>query len=241
MYWIYLALFVLAVLTPKAIVGTVFSVPEEEAEALFVFLFGLTGFLIYFAKEKALIRHIREKLRLQQEKHDITRDLSDSYSYIGEANRKMDVLKGLVISLPATLDRLRKGEKKSVYDGLSKAIMLFSKTDSFSLRIVDRECGRVEKEIRKGKGDPCFSLDTEALLGSDRSFWEVGGCIVARSPSSIGRHVAYLTFGKSANRIDDGEIFQAFAAEGLALFFLEKNRRKCASGNAEEKQKAIGS
>ncbi len=223
MYWIYLALFVLAVLTPEVVTREVFTVPEEEAEALLVLLFGSTGFFIYFAKEKALIRHIREKLRLQQEKHDITRDLSDSYSYIGEANRKMDFLKGLVTSLPTTLDRLRNGEKKNAYEGLSKAILLFAKTEAFSLRIVDRERKRVEKEIREGKGDPCFSIDVSVLLGSDRVFREEDGCVIVRSPSSVGPYVAYLSFGKSANHIEDSGIFEAFAAEGLAIFFLEKS------------------
>ena len=238
MYWIYLALFVLAVLTPEVVTDEVLTIPEEEAEALLVLLFGSTGFFIYFAKEKALIRHIREKLRLQQEKHDITRDLSDSYSYIGEANRKMDLLKGLVASLPATLDRFRSGEKKDAYEGLSKAILLFSKTEAFSLRIVDRERGRVEKEIREGKGDPCFSLDVSVLLGSDRVFREEGGCIIVRSPSSVGTYVAYLSFGKSANHIEDSGMFEALASEGLALFFLEKSCDGLRTVKSEENETA---
>jgi hypothetical protein len=224
MYWIYLALFILAVLTPEVVTNEVFTIPEEEAEALLVLLFGSTGFFIYFAKEKALIRHIREKLRLQQEKHDITRDLSDSYSYIGEANRKMDLLKGLVVSLPGALDRFRKGEKKNAYDGLSKAILLFSKSESFSLRIIDQERKKVEKDIREGdESDACFSFDTGFLLDSDRLFREENGCVIIRSSSSIGPYVAFLIFGKSTNHIEDNGMFEAFAAEGLALFFLEKS------------------
>lgn len=238
MYWIYLALFVCAVLTPEVITGRFYAVPEEEMEALLVLLFGSTGFFIYFAKEKALIRHIREKLRLQQEKHDITRDLSDSYSYIGEANRKMDFLKGLIVSLPATLDQFRSGGKKNAYEGLSKAIMLFAKTESFSLRIVDRDRKRVEKEIRKGKSDPCFTLDLSVLLGSDRLFREEDGCVIVRSPSSIGPYVSYLVFGKSANHIEDGGIFEAFAAEGLALFFLEKSCDRLRAAKPEKNETA---
>jgi len=240
MYWIYLALFILAVLTPEVINGEILAVPEEDAEALLVLLFGSTGFFIYFAKEKALIRHIREKLRLQQEKHDITRDLSDSYSYIGEANRKMDLLKGLVVSLPASLDRFRKGEKKGAYEGLSKAILLFAKTDSFLLRIVDRERKIMEKEIRKGKSVACFSFDMETLLRSDRLFWEEDGCIIVRSPSSVGSYTAYLIFEKSTNHIEDSGVFEAFAAEGLALFFLEKSCEELRSLKSGE-NKIIGS
>lgn len=224
MYWIYLTLFILAVLTPEVVTGELLTIPEEDAEALLVLLFGSTGFFLYFAKEKALIRHIREKLRLQQEKHDITRDLSDSYSYIGEANRKMDLLKGLVVSLPGALDRFRKGEKKNAYDGLSKAILLFSKSESFSLRIVDQERKKVEKDIREGnESDTCFSFNAEFLLDSDRLFREENGCVITRSSSSIGPYVAFLIFGKSTNHIEDSGMFEAFAAEGLALFFLEKS------------------
>lgn len=222
MHWIYLILFGLAVLTPPLVRREVSGIPEDSAEAITIFLFGAIGYLIYFAKERAIVRHIAEKLRLQRERHDMTRDLSDSYSYIGEVNRKMELMTSLVLDLPEAAALFRKGEKKSVYRSLAKAIVLFSKADSFLLRVIDHHQGTVEKEIREGKDEGCFSIPVEVLVGEDQVFREKDGYIIARSPKSIGPYTAYLIFPKTVNRHEDREMFEALATEGLLLYFLEK-------------------
>ncbi len=224
MYWIYLSLFALAVLTPELVQGSYRSFPEDTVEAGVVFFFGATGFLIYFAKEKALIRHIAEKLRLQKEKQDMTKDLSDSYSYIGEVNRKMDLMMSLVLDLPEAAMLFQNGEKKNVYESLGKAILLFSKGDAFVLRIIDTVQKKVEKEIGEGPCTGCSALDIDTLLATEQIFREEGDCVVAASPKSIGPYRSYLLFPKSVNRHEDRDMFAAFATEGLLLFFLEKER-----------------
>lgn len=222
MQWIYLILFACAVLVPELIRRDFSRIQEERIETVLIFFFGVIGFLIYFAKEKSLIRHLSDKLRLQQERQDMTRDLSDSYSYIGEVNRKMDLMMSLVLDLPEAAMLFRKGEKKNVYRSLASAILLFSKSDTFSLRIVDREERRMEKEIREGGNEECFAVPMDTLLASDQVFREEGGCVIARSPKSIGPYSAYLIFPKTVNRHEDREMFEAFATEGLLLYFLEK-------------------
>lgn len=222
MHWIYLILFGFAVVTPALVRREASGIPEESVEAITIFLFGAIGYFIYFAKERAILRHISEKLRLQRERHDMTRDLSDSYSYIGEVNRKMDLMMSLVLDLPDAAVLFRNGEKKNVYRSLTKAIMLFSKAESFSLRIIDGGRKTVEKEIREGKDEGCFSMPVETLLGSDQIFREEDGYVIVRSPKSIGPYSAYLVFPKTINRHEDREMFQAFATEGLLLYFLEK-------------------
>ncbi len=222
MHWIYLILFGFAVITPELVRGKFSDIPEESVEAIVIFLFGAIGYFIYFAKDRAVVRHLSEKLQLQRERHDITRDLSDSYSYIGEVNRKMDLMMSLVLDLPDAAVLFRKGEKKNVYQSLAKAILLFSKSDSFSLRIIDRGRKKLEKEIREGKDEGCFSMPIETLLASEQVFREEGGYVIARSPKSIGPYSSYLVFPKAVNRHEDREMFEAFATEGLLLFFLEK-------------------
>ncbi len=222
MHWIYLILFGFAVVTPELVRREFSGIPEESVEAIAIFLFGAIGYFIYFAKERAIVRHVSDKLRLQRERHDMTRDLSDSYSYIGEVNRKMDLMMSLVLDLPEAAVLFRKGEKKNVYRSLAKAIMLFSKSDSFSLRIIDGGRKKMEKEIREGKDEGCFSMPIGTLLDSDQVFREEGGYVIARSPKSIGPYSAYLIFPKTINRHEDREMFEAFATEGLLLYFLEK-------------------
>lgn len=239
MHWIYLILFGFAVITPSLIHREFSGIPEESVEAIVIFLFGATGYFIYFAKERAVVRHISEKLRLQRERHDMTRDLSDSYSYIGEVNRKMELMMSLVLDLPEAAVLFRKGEKKNVYQSLAKAILLFSKSDSFSLRIIDRGRKKTEKEIREGNDEGCFSMPIETLLASDQIFREEGGYVIARSPKSIGPYSAYLVFPKTINRHEDREMFEAFATEGLLLYFLEKEHFSPAAPRKNHREKKV--
>ena len=96
MYWIYLAIFILIILTPKIIQDGIFFLHEEDIESLIIFFFGLFAFTLYLAKEKALLKVFQEKLHLQKKANTITKDLSDSYSYIGGMNRKFDIVKDLI-------------------------------------------------------------------------------------------------------------------------------------------------
>lgn len=66
MYWIYLAIFILVIFTPKVVRDGFFFLREEDVEALVIFGFGIFGFMLYLVKEKALLRVFQEKLRLQK-------------------------------------------------------------------------------------------------------------------------------------------------------------------------------
>lgn len=235
MYWIYFTLFILAVITPEVIRGQLGVLPEEEAEAAMVFLFGAAGFIIYFVKDRALLRHVRDKLLLQREKQDMTRDLSDSYSYIGEVNRKMDLMKDLVLALPEAANLFQEGKKKSPYDDLSRSVLLSSKAETFSLRIVHVPERRLVKEIHQAKNGKCVLVPVGKLVDSDRLFWEGDGCVFARSPRMIGPYAAYLIFPKTVNRHEDEEIFQTLATEALLLFFFERAVRQEDSPKSETK------
>ncbi|NTW30151.1 MAG: hypothetical protein HGB34_03690 [Candidatus Moranbacteria bacterium] len=223
MYWIFFVLFILAALVPEVVRVGLFGLDEEGAETLLVFLLGAVGFSLFFVKEKALVRQVRERLRLQREKSDITKDLSESYSYIGETNRKIDLLRGLVLSLPESIGHFRLKETRKAYRSFERSVLMSCKTDAFLVRIVDTERGVVEKEIRNGRVSSCASVLLEKLVSSGKKVFEEGGCIIVRSPRSIGSHVSFLIYPKPMNRIEDHGILEALATQGLVLYFLERS------------------
>jgi hypothetical protein len=222
MYWVFFILFVLAALTPEVIRSGFFGLSEEGTETLLVFALGMTGFLLFFGKEKSLLRQVRDRLRLQREKSDITKDLSESYSYIGEANRKLDLIKGLILSLPDTVEGFRKGEVRKSYRAFERSVLLSCKSASFLIRIVDIGSGTVEKEIRNGKVAQCVAIPLATLISSGKKMFEENGCVIVRSPGMIGKKVAFLMFPKSTNRDEDPGILEALATQGLVLHFLER-------------------
>lgn len=222
MYWIYVALFLMAVAAPEAIRDGFAGIPEEEAETVFIFVFGAAGFFLTFAKEKSLLRHIREKISLQREKSDITRDLSESYSYIGAANRKLDVVSDFIFSLPKVMDAFRQGKSDRAYRAFSKTVLLFCRTDSFLLRVVDTEKREIVKEARSGKHPSYQLFDAERLLASDQAMCEDEGCLIVRSPGSVGKAVAFLAFPKVVNDVEDRRMFEVLVTEGLLLSAFER-------------------
>ncbi|NTW13920.1 MAG: hypothetical protein HGA31_02720 [Candidatus Moranbacteria bacterium] len=223
MYWIFFALFVVAAMIPEIIRGSIFSLHEEVAETIIVFLLGVTGFLMFFLKEKSMLRHVREKILLQREKSDITKDLSESYSYIGETNRKLDLMRNFISSIPDADVSFRKGKPDPVYRSFSKMVHPFCRTDSFVLRIIDTERKNVEKEIRVGKCRPCVLFDADRLLSLEKSLNEEDGCVIVRSPKRFGPYVSFLMFPKAVNGIEDEPMLETIATEGLVLFSLERH------------------
>lgn len=112
MYWFYFSLLIVAIGTPIFIERESAFLSEDMSEALLIFIVGTIGFTLYILKEYSLLQIMREKLSFQQKNTSITKDLSKSYSYIGEVNRKVDILKGMMERLVQITDT--KTEKKEV-------------------------------------------------------------------------------------------------------------------------------
>jgi hypothetical protein len=134
MYWIYLIIFVLVVFAPEYVRHGYFFLGEEDAESVLIFCLNILAFLLYLAKERALGRIRGEQKQTQQEKKFISRDLEDSYSYIGELNRKFEILKRSVGALPGTLATFgRSARDDDLYHPILDAVKILSKTDSVAL------------------------------------------------------------------------------------------------------------
>src|SRR3989338_8168885 len=220
MYWIYLTLFILVVLTPKVIAEGVLFLREEDVESLIIFCFGLFAFVLYLAKEKALRRVFQEKLRLQKRTHLITRDLSDSYSYIGGMNRKFDIVKELIFHLPQSMAEMLVKREPETYQPIIQTVKLLAKAAIVSLRFVNMRTKDIEKAVENDPEGIFSAFDAKTLLASKKTFWEEEGCVVIRSPRQAKNMTAYIIFPKATNRIDDIEVFKILASQALLLPFV---------------------
>ncbi|MFZ2299755.1 MAG: hypothetical protein WAW00_01300 [Candidatus Moraniibacteriota bacterium] len=236
MYWIYLAIFVLIILTPQVIRDGFFLLREEDVEALIIFCFGLLGFLLYLAKEKALLRVFKEKLHLQKKTNIITKDLSDSYSYIGEMNRKFDIVKELIFHLPQnTADTVAK-KQGDVYKSIIQAVRLLSKTESVSLCFVNTATKEIVNMAGVGSRETFAVFDGEMLLASQKTFWEEHGCVVARSPYQAEHMVAFIIFPKATNHVEDRDMFMILASQALLLYCADLHAGREQRSSVSEKK-----
>lgn len=225
MYWIYLVIFVLAILTPKFIQGESGLFREEDIEALLILCFGTFGFVIYLAKEKTLLRVFREKLHLQKQTNMITRDLSDSYSYIGEMNRKLDIVKELIFDLPKIVASALGKKEEDLYVSLLETVSLLGKTDQVVLCFVHTRKKVLEKVFEKN-AQQSFAphLDPVLLLAEGKFFWQEQDFAVVRSPRQMKGISAFLIFAKSTNHIEDIDVFKILVSQALLLYGLEHKR-----------------
>ena len=231
MYWIYLALFVLAILTPGFVQVDFSLLGEEEIESLLIFFFGTFGFMLYLAKEKTLLRVFREKLHLQKQTNMITRDLSESYSYIGEMNRKLDIVKDLIFNLPKTTAAALERDDESVYASILETVSLLGKTDKVALCFINTRKKTME-QVQMKQPSVSFGrhLDATKLLEGGKFFWEEEDYAVVRSPRQAKNVAAFLVFAKVANRVEDREVFKILASEALLLHCLKRETARKTAG-----------
>ena len=221
MYWIYLVLFLCMIVTPEFIREGVLFFNEDDFESLLIFCFGMLGLLLYLGKESAFLRAVREKLSLQQETNQIRKDLSQSYSYIGEMNRRIDIVKNMVVSLPQSKETIFEKKGRELYDPIIDATALLAQSDCLALYFVSAEEGNVIEEYIVGDGEHMAALQSlsgQQLLETKKYLWEEGKLSFVRSPEAAGGVVAFIVFHKMKNRLEETGIFQILAAQALFVF-----------------------
>lgn len=90
---VYLALFVLAVLSPSIHTKGYFGLTETRLEELSIFLFGLAGLATFSVYERIVERRVKEKEEVEMDYNRAKKELIESYTYIGSVNRKIELLK----------------------------------------------------------------------------------------------------------------------------------------------------
>jgi hypothetical protein len=223
MYWAYLLLFIGMIVTPELTRDGFLFFSEDDFESLLIFCFGMLGLLLYLSKESAFLRTVREKLSLQQETNQIRKDLSQSYSYIGEMNRRIDIMKQMVVSLPQDGVPLSERKGRERYDPIIEATRLLTQSECVALYFVAVREGTILERYEVGDSEHreiVQSIDGKHLLGTKKYLWEEGRLSFVRSPEEAGGVAAFLVFHKVKNRLEETGIFQILAAQAVFIYSL---------------------
>ncbi len=143
MFFLYLIIFILIVSTPFLVVRGVWIFSEDELEAIVLLCAGVISFIIYRVKDYQVFETIRDRMRLQRLFARAQKELSESYSYIGQANRRTDIMYEIFSDL-SHIDQ--EGHKGSI----ARAMKLLPYTDDFSFRFLTMSKGRSCKKIGGG-------------------------------------------------------------------------------------------
>lgn len=228
MYWIYLIIFTLIVVTPDLIrqgisFGESLILEEERAEEVLIFFLGASGFIIYLWKEKQLSFQLKEKSKIQKEVTLISKNLTDSYSYIGEINRKVDILKSIALGL--TENPVMTAEKeRETYRSILHAVYIFSKSERSSIDFINKKTWKIIKSIKTGKGVQCNIKDLDTFK-EIKDFIETNKNFYIKSHKSINGIIACITIVKRnpQQKLEDPELIKALASQALFLFTVSKS------------------
>jgi hypothetical protein len=232
MYWIYLIIFIFAVLVPDIVPHNtrILFFQEENLEESLIFILGLSGFMIFRFKERQSNLNFREKVKFQKEASQVTKSLNDTYSYIGETNRKLDIMKNISDSLLEISD-LSPGKEKKFFDVLMESIYIMVKSKRFIIRFVNTETGTTEMEI-KSRRRIFFKINNleiiKKLEKENKSFTESNYHFIITSPKKIGNIFAAIIISKNnqQQKLEDPDILKALASQSLFLYYFSKKPKE---------------
>jgi hypothetical protein len=132
MFFIYLGIFILMVSTPFLVTRGWWIFNEDETEALILLIAGVASFAIYRMRDYQVFKIIKERMRLQRSVARAQKELSESYSYIGQANRRTDIM----YEIFSDLSHLGSADCN---EAVLNAMNMLPYTDKFCLRFIDIE------------------------------------------------------------------------------------------------------
>ena len=229
MYWIYLIIFLFIVFVPSIVQEGIYGFNLVQTQEFAILFLGSIGFAAFLIQEKRLKKNMAEKNDFQRKVNTMRKDLAHSYSYIGEVNRKVDILESIALSYPESLVITAK-KQKDVYKSIMEAIRLFGKSDEFILRFVCLPSKEILKEI-KSFPDVSISFSLKNI-DLNTQFFESDEFIVISSPKTVDDVFSYIVIAKKNpnQRMEDLEIIRTLAAQALFFFMFvrkEKNNKKC--------------
>jgi hypothetical protein len=237
MYWIFIVLFIIAILIPDIVRGPISFLAEERAEEVAIFFMGMVGFLVFIRNEYKLSVQKKEKENEQKKMKQTVKDLVESYSYIGEVNRKMDILMSIALGLS---DRsiLSKNREKEIYESIVSAANFLMKADYSMLRFIDGRNSRNVKEIKLEKKRSPVLNEELTKMGDDINVKKWKDCLVVCSPRKINDVRGYLIIcgydEDEEKNPKNMEILKVFASQALFLFSylsLENGSREAEKNN----------
>jgi hypothetical protein len=215
MFFLYLVIFVVIVSTPFIIYDGFWIFTEDETEALLLLFSGVISFLIYRFRDYQVFQNIKDRIRLQRLFARAQRDLSESYSYIGQANRRADIMYEIFSDLSHVTSDDYSNSIRDALDFLPHA-------KEYSFRLIDlntmsnvakidnsQELQRLPDKLF------CKSGNTHTYQYKDILF------IYSEVPDKKMRSCLAVPFSEKAE--DDTEFFKALTAYFIMIYVLHQN------------------
>ncbi len=215
MFFIYLLIFIIIVATPFIVQEGFWIFNEDETEALILLVAGVASFVIYRLRDYQVFENIKDRMRLQRLFARAQKDLSESYSYIGQMNRRTDIMYDIFSNLSHM-------DAQSCDDAIMSAMHSLPYTNYFCFRFIDLKKKKTRHRI--GTSDRFLHLP-DALFckeANSRSYRHEDILFVyAEAEDKNLRACVALPFSNNAE--DDIDFFKALCAYFLIVYIYHNN------------------
>ncbi|EKE25730.1 MAG: hypothetical protein ACD_5C00051G0003 [uncultured bacterium] len=230
MYWVYLITLTFTVFVPTLVTQGYWTLDVKTSQEIAILFLGSIGFITFLFKEKSLNRMLSEKSLYQRQVTRMSKDLTNSYSYIGETNRKLDILENISLGYPKNSQANSK-DSEEAYGSILEAIQIFGKSNEFVLRFIEKSNQNIIKEI---KSLPEFSKSFPLIKWEEeRHYYEDNDFIYILSPKIVEDIFSCLIIKKkqSSHRIEDREMMKALVSQALFIFMFTRQKREQVSNS----------
>lgn len=230
MYWIFFILFIVAVMVPDIVRGPISFLVEERVEEIMIFVLGAIAFFVFIKNERKIFLQKKEKEKDEKKINQTVKDLVESYSYIGEVNRKMDILMNTALGLSDGSD-LNKKKEAEIYDSIIGAANFLMKADRTYLRFIDVVTGKTKKEFKIEGKEKLLGNQDLLSMGDNVNVKKMKGYIIISSSQKINFVKSYLViYGydpEEESSPKNIEILKVFASQAIFLYsYIQKSKEE---------------
>ena len=224
MYWIYFIIFTLIVFIPSFVSEGLWGFSVIQTQEYVILFMGTLAFSLFTILEGRLKKNEREKNEMIGQINRTNKNLTQSYSYIGEMNRKLDIMMDIVVGFPDSSELDIKKQKK-IYDSIMEAIRLFGKSDEFEIRFIHILSGEILKEVKSEK-DMVINFPKKNY-DQVKHIFEDGEFISISSPKTIDDVYSCIILKKKSTQQNniDYETMQMLAMQALSFFIIMRKKK----------------
>lgn len=241
MYWLYVILFVCTLIVPGFVeqgwLPTFGS--RGITEMVFLFLFATMAFVLYIIRDYQFLRYEKRAQEKQKEVSHLTKELSSSYSYIGEVNRKFEILQDVTLEIPTLLENGVGKGKRSVYFDALRAMRIFSGCRDFVVVLLSLDGSVRPKELFLPDSDltgtPREVDVVQVVLDKVRFTKKNGQYFVIEANGAIGGFHCVAVFRKSSIRNDVVDLVRPLLMQTLLLWVYSNKMKNLPISDKEGK------
>ncbi len=196
-----------------------------QAQEFAILCLGIFGFILFTTLERKMLQEREEKFKMIRQMNQTNKDLTHSYSYIGEVNRKLDIMMDIALGFPES-SQLTPKKQREFYNSIMEAVQLFGKSDEFVIRFADLRSGDVLKEV-KSNSDVAINF-TQKNCNPDVQIFENDQFFAIPSPKTMDNVYSCIILKKKPPQqsSSDLETMKVIAMQALLLFVLISKKER---------------